>query len=239
MEDSGLYRLYRLAQLDQELSAMRKRAKALDIGKEEKGALRRLTTEAGPAIERVRFGQREIERLLTSSDEKRLRADTYEKRLYSGEFVNPREVEDYNKEVKLLREQAEQEDQAAYDHEAALGPHLAQAKAAKKEIKRLKLAIQAKREEALRAHAQIEKTYEEARAPRAELLAAVPKPLVEAYEALRSRIGDPALSLVSPDLRCTECGIPVPERTREAVGRDEVVPCENCHRILFWVAPPE
>jgi predicted nucleic acid-binding Zn-ribbon protein len=239
MEDSGLYRLYRLAQLDRELHGLRRRAKALDVGRDEKAALRRITTEAGPAIERVRFGQREIDRLLTSADERRAKADDFERRLYAGEFVNPREVEDYNKEVKLLREKAEQEEQAAYDHEAALGPHLNQARAAKREVKRLKALILQKKEAALVEHGALEKDFEAMRGRRPELTAPIPKPLLDSYEALRGRIGDPALSLVTEDLRCGECGVPVPERVREAVARDEALTCENCLRILFWVVPTE
>ena len=42
---------------------------------------------------------------------------------------------------------------------------------------------------------------------------------------------------VTEDMRCSMCGMAVPERQSKALDEDRLVFCEGCQRILFKVVP--
>src|SRR5689334_9375648 len=103
MPSSELRRLYKLHLVDQALLEIRKRAAALDPGKKTAAEIQALQKELdeGPA-KRLHSELTDLELKQKGFQDKIAK---FEKDLYGGKIVNPREVEAIQKEIGILKRQ--------------------------------------------------------------------------------------------------------------------------------------
>lgn len=74
---------------------------------------------------------------------------------------------------------------------------------------------------------------------RSAILPSVPAELVRIYETLSRTKGGLALSLVKGEF-CSACHMRIrPQMLNEIKAREELIYCENCGRLLYWVETQE
>lgn len=237
MQDSGLYRLYRLSQVDAELHRLKRQAAGLDLGQEDAQEYKRIAAESKEIRDRfkaLRTEQKDTELKIESLNAKK---DHFEKQLFGGSISNAKEAENVQKEINMLKGLISEAETRLLELMDEIPPVEAEASVEQKKLDEIKVGIEAKREQAKARHAELKKVYKETAAQRPDLEKAVPEQILKEYENVRKRVGDPAIAVVTEATRCSGCGVPVPEKVLERLRNDLLTRCESCHRILFWVVP--
>ncbi len=77
---------------------------------------------------------------------------------------------------------------------------------------------------------------EVARKEREEVFAALPKPMSSLYSRIRARIRDGVAVAEARNRSCTACFMSLRPQVMSEIRRgDEIITCDNCGRILFYV----
>lgn len=230
---SELYSLYKLHKVDAAMHSLRREAASLDTGEDEAKRLKSLAKEheevGGHAKE---LHAQQVDRELQQKSFKQ-KIDGYNKKLYDGSVVSPREIENIEKEISMLKELSDQNDEKLLELYDQVPPAVAAADKLKAEMDAMEVEIKAKRERAVARHAEIKAEYEALKAQRLESAAEVGREMREKYEETRKRTGDVAMAEVTEEGRCSQCGMAVPTKQSKMLDDDRLVACEGCHRILF------
>lgn len=231
--DSPLYRLFRLHKVDAALHELKAQAAALDVGQEEHARLKAAMAETEPVrslAKQLKQEQTDLEFLAADCRSKRT---NYEAKLYGGTVVSPKEIKALEDEITLLGRKANEADDRLLELMELLPKAEADAKEAERALGRLKAALEAKKKAAVDIHAHLKVDYSKRAKERDPAASLVPRPILDHYEAVRTRIGTPAMALVTDAQRCAACGMTVPEKVLDQVRQDKMVQCESCRRILF------
>ena len=239
MSDEGLYRLYKLHQVDAQLHTLKSRAGALDTGNAEAAQYKRIQIET----KMVRQKAKQLSDQLTALKDRRAdnaaKADKYETQLFDGSIVNPREIEDLLKEASSLRAL----DPKLEKEIAVLKPDVDEAvenaSSANAQLKKLRETVLTKQEKAKALHGALQEEYMKVKATRAEIAKDVDPLIMREYDAARKKTGNTGLALITEDSRCSSCGIDIPEKTRQLVRIGKVMHCESCRRVLFIYEPDD
>lgn len=191
---------------------------------------RRVAEEKAAVLRDLRTQQKDHE---LATDEVRTHAAEIEKKLYSGAIKNPKELQDYDADLKSLKEQTRHK-------EDVLLAILEQAEAADAEYKDAEAALNgletAWRDSQAELHAEKERLQPEVerlQAERAEQATHFERTLIGLYDLLRKRRGGAVVARVERGM-CQGCRITLPtsvmQRGRSGVG---VVQCVSCERILL------
>jgi predicted nucleic acid-binding Zn-ribbon protein len=234
---SALYDLYKLHKVDSALHSLRQEAAGLDTGQEEQAAIKRLSGESSEVLGHARQVSQEIRDLELQQKGYAEKVKGFEKKLYDGSVVSPKEVENIEKEIAMLKGLIDRGDERLLELYEESPTATSEAQGAQKQIDELNAAIARKRELAVQRHAEIKTEFEKLKTSRPALAAEVEKDLLARYEDVRKRTGSTGMAEVTEDMRCSMCGMAVPERQSKALDDDRLVFCEGCQRILFKVVP--
>lgn len=234
---SELYSLYKLHKVDSALHSLRQEAAALDTGQEEEKEARRLAKayeDVGGRAKALTAEQRDIELQQKSTYEK---IAGYNKKLYDGSVVSPKEIENIEKEIAMLKALTDKQDTRLLELLEEAPPVVAEAEGVKAQIDALQATIKQKRAKAVERHAAIKVEFDALKAQRPEAAREVDKDLLAKYEEVRKRTGDVGMADVTEESECSQCGMHVPLKQSEFLDSDRIVQCEGCHRILFKAVP--
>jgi predicted nucleic acid-binding Zn-ribbon protein len=228
---SQVHRLYRLQQIDSEISA--KKERLIDVLRAQKAdealrAAKQKAEEAGREFQRWQRQQKALEQELGSVNEKARRS---EQRLYSGNVKNPKELEDLQHEVEALgRRRGALEDEIldtmVLAEEAQAADEQATARANELESG-WTLRLQSLRKE----QTEIATRVNDLLAERKEYAARIPPDLMAAYQKTAGEVGGIAVSALEQG-RCQVCKVTVSGLLKKAVDQGELVYCGSCDRIL-------
>ncbi|NLE75753.1 MAG: hypothetical protein GX605_03230 [Chloroflexi bacterium] len=230
MNDSALF--YRLQMLDVEADEGQRRLQeiaALLSGNEALAEARRVLGQAQAALSTAQAALRELELQSQSLAEK---TETTERRLYSGQVRNPKELAGLEEEHQYLLRRRLSLDEELLEAMVALEEASDQEQAAQAVVQTLE-AEWAEARVALRdEQASLQARLAELAVQRQPLAAQVKTDDLRLYEGLRPRRGGRAVALVRGRV-CQGCGMAVPtaflSRVRDA---EELMRCPNCDRIL-------
>lgn len=233
MPSAELRRLHQLHLIDQALNEIRKRAAALDPGRKTAAEIKALeqSVEGGPA-RTLQAELNDLELKQKTFDEK---IKKFEKDLYGGKVVNPREVEAIQKEIEILKRQRGELDERILVIWEELPSAKDQSEKAEKKIAELQQRLVGEQKAAMQTKTQLEAEFKEATARRPEIAKQVSATLLARYEGIRQKHAGVGMGDV--DVRkstCGACGTSLPTRTIEMLKDDKVVTCESCHRILYY-----
>jgi uncharacterized protein len=220
----------RADQLAHRAETLPQRAELAEIGRQLAELRSRLATVDQRAGELSRSQQR-LEDEVASLTE---RANQAEKQLYSGSVTNPRELQALQDDVASIRRRIGQiEDDELEIMELTEPVEAEQAELAGErerldgESARLTAAL-------AEAEAEIDAELATVRAERAEVASGVPDDLWPEYNALRAQLGGVAIARLVGST-CQGCHLALAavevDRIRK-LGRDELVHCEECGRLL-------
>mgnify|MGYP001484304814 CR=1 FL=1 len=233
MADTGLAQLIQLHLLDSSLHELKSRANALDVGQEETALFKHRAAETAEVRQRAKDLKQEEADLEAKTAALAAKKKAWHKKLYDGSVVSPREVENIESEIKSLTEQIELAEVRGMEILEILPTAQAEARNAEIELIRLKKKVEEKKAKANEDLKLLQAKHAEKAKFRGPIAEKVKPPLLAQYEAIRKKIGVPAMSEAREDGHCAACGLPVPTKTYERVRQDLVAACESCHRILY------
>jgi len=233
MPSSELQRLHKLHLVDTALHEIRKRAAALDPGRKTAAEIQALEKQLAETPAKMLQSELTDLELKQKSFEEKLKK--FDKELYGGKVVNPREVEAIQKEIAILKRQRNDLDARILEIWDQLPPAKEQAEKLEKAIsQRKELLVQAQKA-ALQTKGQLETEFKQKSAARPLLAKEIPPTLLSRYESIRQKHNGVGLGEVDVKKRvCGSCGTSLPTRTIEALKEDKLVTCESCHRILYY-----
>lgn len=228
---SQVRQLYRLQQIDSEISAKKLRlAEVIHMQREtrELRASRARDTQAANELQKWQTSQSDLSLELGSVDNE---ASRTEKRLYSGNVTNPKELADLQQKIAALgRRHAVLEDEIleamimvedAQAEKDASGQHLADILAA---WEKAQIKLKGEQNElALRLN--------ELMQLRQKQITLIDEKNLNDYEQLKSRKGGVAVAGLEKN-RCNGCHLTVSVIKIGRVERGEIVTCGGCGRIL-------
>lgn len=235
MAVGDLRKLWQLHLIDSQLHSVRARAAALDPGRAIQAkidALQAKLDQATAEYQRLHSEQTDLE---IESKAIAAKIAKFDKDLFGGAVVNPREVENIQKEIELLKRRQAQIDERLFELFDLIPPAESARKEAESEVDAAKAALQQHQKAVLAEKARLEAAYKELMAKRPEVLKQVPPNLLPRYEQILKKLGT-AMSLITKEQTCEVCGMRQAEKTVESVKEDRIVPCESCHRILYFSA---
>lgn len=233
MPELDLRKLHTLHQLDFAILEIRQRAAALDPGRALMAKIKQAEAERDAAdveVRRLTGEQLDAELHQKGIDDK---LKKFDQQLYGGKVVNPREVENINREVEMLKRHRGDLDGKILEVMEELPPIKARFEGHEKVVGELKAQLREYQKKVLAAKEQLEAQFKEAMGRRAALVAAVPAPLLARYEQVRQKNGGIGMADAQKDGRCGQCGTLLPTKTIEAAKEGRVVTCEACHRIVY------
>ncbi len=237
MDRPDLAPLYKLHLVDAAIVDIRKRAAALDPGREIMAKIAAITKDFeakhGEA-QRLNSEVADTELAQKSIEDK---IKKFDKELYGGSVVNPKEVETIQREIVLLKEQRSKLDEKLLALWDKLPPAAEAEKASADLLDRAKHALQEHQKKVIELKNELEAEFKKQNAKLGELVKGVDPALLKQYTAIKERAGGIGMAEITPKGTCGRCGTVLPERTIVAVKEDKLTTCESCHRILFSVVP--
>lgn len=234
MASLELQKLWKLAQVDNGLVDIRKRAAALDVGQSLQPKLAELEREFAEHVAPAKALQTEaldIELRQKSIDEKIAKFD---KQLYGGAVVNAREVENIEKEIQMLKKQRAALDDRLLEIWDKAPAMQKVADVVETRLNEVKKAIADKRKAAIAEKARLEADFKRYTEARPGLTGGISASLMSKYDDIRKRVGGSGMVEVTRRQTCAGCGLVIPEQTMAHLADDKVVTCEGCRRILYY-----
>lgn len=233
MAEGDVRKLWKLHQVDEALHEIRARAAALDPG-------RKLSAELTKLQEELDIAHAEAHKLSSEQSDLELSNQTIDAKvkkfdgdLYGGKVVNPREVENIQKEIEMLKRNRAQNESRILGLWEVVPPAQEKEQAARELVQAKKAELAAHQRKALETKAQLEASFKEWSAKRPEALKAAPAAILPRYEATMKKYGT-GMARISPKKACSSCGMAVAEKSIEMVKDDKFVTCEQCHRFLYF-----
>lgn len=232
MAFGDLRNLYRLHLIDLAILEIRKRAAALDPGRALAAEIKQLEAQLNELGGAARTHHAEIADLdlkIKAAEDKR---KSVNHQLYGGNVVNPREVENFQKEIAhqdKLKGELEDKMLALMDNVPAGAENVPKLEEALK-IRKRQLAE--KHKEALEQKAKLEEDYKFKNIERPRAAEAVPAPMLARYEAIRKKLDGVGMTDVN-GTSCASCGTLLPEKIIEGARDGRLVTCESCHRLVY------
>ncbi|HWA81876.1 MAG TPA: C4-type zinc ribbon domain-containing protein [Fimbriimonadaceae bacterium] len=233
MPSAELRRLYKLHLVDIALQEIRKRAAALDPGRKTAAEIQALDNEL--AATPARTLQAELTDLELQQKGFQEKIAKFEKELYGGKVVNPREVEAIQKEIAILKRSRGDLDGRILEIWEELPPAKERAEKLEKTLAERKQLLAQEQKAAIQTKTQLETEFKRKAAERPALAKEISATLLARYEGIRQKHGGVGIGDVDVKRKiCGACGTSLPTRTIEALKEDKLVTCESCHRILYY-----
>jgi len=229
-----LRRLWSLHELDAAILDVRARAANLDSGQTDLKNLKQLISEDEVNGGKARKLSQENVDLELKQKELSDKANKFEKQLYGGSIVNPREVEAMEKEIKMLKKQAGDLDGRLLELMEEIPPAEIDEKAFKIKTDTLKRTVLKKRAQAEKDQQSLNQQYQELTLRRPEVAREVPAPLLGRYEANRKSHGGIGMARITRSQTCEACGMNQADKVVTLVKEGNLSLCEACKRILYW-----
>jgi predicted nucleic acid-binding Zn-ribbon protein len=192
---------------------------------------REAATEKAAAVAALRAQQKDLE---LTADEVRGKAAEIEKKLYGGTVKNPKELQDYDAELRNLKDLTRKRDDDVLALLMQVDEADSERQAADAVVSEIEAAWRASQEDLLAEKTSIEPEAARLKAERDSKATDVDRRLIGLYDLLRERRGGTAVARVERGM-CQGCRITLPmsvlQRAR-GVG-SPVIQCVSCERILL------
>lgn len=235
MSSDDLHRLWKLHKVDFAILEIRKRAAALDPGRAIQAQIQALEAEHAKldeAAKELAGEQQDIELRQKGMEDKIQR---FEKELFGGSLKSPREVENLQKEIEMLKRNRGDLDGRLMELWELVPPAKEKAEAARARIEERKRALAAHQQQVLKEKASLEDDFKRRTTERPAAAEGISKPLLERYDRSRERHAGVAMARITGrPASCEMCGTLLPERLIEGAKEGRLVECESCHRFLYW-----
>jgi hypothetical protein len=222
-----------LQQIDTRLHDLERERDALDSGAELRARVEVARAEmqaAGDALRAMETELRDTELQIKTHEAKK---KDFEDRLYSGRVRNPKEIDDMQREVKMLGEHVDRLVDKALNLMERIEPRRAAAARMESELREQEAELARVASSYESETARIAAEMAALNAQRAQLVPGVPADLLRRYDELRARRANLGIVMVAAET-CPGCRIALSVDTMRQLKRGARVFCESCGRILYW-----
>ncbi len=233
MVDPDIEALYRLHKVDAVLFEIKSRASSLDLGQAEATAFKAMEASTAPQRERAKQLHTDLKNLELEQQTRQAKIKKFEGQLYDGSLKTAKEVENVQKEVDMLSQHARQADDKIFALMEMVPRETEESMASEKEMAQLRSVSVKKHEAAKAEHAKLQGEFKVAAAQRQPLADKVPAPVLRIYENVRAKTASTAIAFVTPEARCSSCGMHTPEKAIDQLKFGKIMQCEQCRRILI------
>ncbi len=234
MASSELQRLWKLNQIDSGLVDIRHRAAALDPGRKLHAELEELKRQEAEIGGRARALQTELTDLELNQKGISDKIKKIDKELYGGTVVNPREVENFDKEKLALKARRDASDERIMELWDLIPPAKEATAKVEAAIAEKQKQIAERKKAALAEKAALEAEFQRLTQLRPEAARGITAGLMTRYDGIRQRMDGVGMAEATKKSFCARCGTALAERTIQSLKEDKVVICESCHRILYY-----
>jgi predicted nucleic acid-binding Zn-ribbon protein len=155
-----------------------------------------------------------------------------ERRLYSGEVRNARDLEGLQKNIEGVKLRVSEQETRVLEAMEALETLRGQAAAARADLRRLEAALAEQQAVGRERLSALEAEIPRVQAERQNLAAVVDPTVLAEYERVRSRLTGIGVSVVEGE-SCSACAVAVSPNLLARLRRAQaIVNCESCGRIL-------
>lgn len=225
--------LWKLHQVDAKIAAIRNQAAHLDVGQRLQAEIDKIQAEeaeVGGKARSLAAEQTDLELQNKSLEDKIKKLD---KELFGGKVVNPREVENYEKEIATLKKKRSVNDERILELWELVPPAKEAAQKVAARLDEAKKKLAERRKVAMQEKTTLETEFARLSKLRPEATKGIPPTLLARYEDIRKRHGGIGMAKVEKRA-CSACGTALPERSIAALKDDKTMTCETCHRILYF-----
>jgi len=234
MASAELQRLWKLNKIDSGLVEIRHRAANLDPGKKiaaEIEELKKQDADIGGHARKLSADLTDLELAQKGIEDKLKKID---KELYGGKIVNPREVENLEKEVLALKRQRNANDEKILELWEILPSAKEAASKIETQITEKQKQLADRKKAALAEKASLEAEFARLTKLRPDATKGIGPGLMNKYDGIRQRMGGVGMAEATKKNACVGCGTVLAERMVQALREDKVITCESCHRILYY-----
>ena len=233
MTAADLDALYLLHRVDAAITEIKRRAAAMDPGRDHRLAMEKLKPEweaAKAHAEALSASEKDAELRQAAATDKMAEVNTL---LYSGKLVSPKEIEAYQKELEILERTRDEAEAEALSYLDQLPIAKKKADVLTGKMRALQAELKKAYDGAMEDKGRLESEYKNLMARRPELEKAVPAGLLKQYDAIRARQGGIGMAEISDNGSCGRCGTVLATRTVLLVEEGKLAFCESCKRILI------
>jgi predicted nucleic acid-binding Zn-ribbon protein len=232
MASSDLRRLWKLHQVDAAIQDIRNRATNLNVGQKLTSEIEALGAKiANSDYRKLHAEQQDLELQQESIADK---SGKFEGELYGGKIVNPREVENYEREIATLKARRAEIEGRILEIWDQLPAHQATHAKDEADLADKKRLLAETQKNAVALKSKLEADFKSNSALRIELAKDQNPSLLAKYEAIRKNHQGIGMAEVVKKRQCGACGTHLPERTLQGCLDDRTMTCETCHRILYY-----
>lgn len=232
-------RLAKLFALQQHLTTKKKlerELKRLEEGstlEEQKQRVEQLTLDYEQKRETSNQYTRDIKKLEDQSETVQRQRKDYERRMYTGEITNSKELEQMQKKVVQLQKEEVRLEEQMLDMMLALDEVEEQESSLQEILEKERGRYQENRQAFEEQKQAFLEGIQEAREKIETMTSLVDKDVYETFSAIAQKAGGLGIVAVKGNL-CGGCQVMVSARQLERVtGAEEMVICESCGRILY------
>lgn len=232
MAFSDLRNLYKLHLIDSQIVEIRKTAAALDPGRQIMAEIKALENQKSvieASWHALHSEQQDLELQAKALQDK---INGFDKQLYGGSIVNPREVEAMQKEIEILKKRRGDLDERTLELLDLVPAEKKKSEPYDKAIAVKKRELVEHQKKAMELKTKLEADFKSANAARPAAAALVPKDMLVRYDAIRNKLDGVGMCEYVKG-SCSACGTKMPEKIVEAAKSGRIVTCESCHRIVF------
>lgn len=233
MAENDLRNLHRLHLVDAAIVEIRKMAANLDPGRQiaaEINALTKAIEEKTEVSKRLHGEQADLELEQKAIDAKIKKIDG---ELYGGKVVNPREVENLQKEVEILKRRRGELDDKIFVLMEQVPADAVNTKPLEEKLAQKKAELLQHQAKVRAQQAKLEEAFRTKSAQRPELAKAVSPALLAKYDAIRKKLDGVGMTDVARNGSCESCGTMLATKIIEGAKEGRVVNCDTCHRIVY------
>ena len=229
---SPVKQLYELQELETALTQSQKALADVESGLEETQALdlaRQRVVEQKGTLESARAEQRDLDLGLGTMES---HVQDVEKKLYGGSVANPKELQGFQQDLRMLRRQkGEQEDRLLAVMERTDGAEVA-FKTAERDLEAAETAWRQEHGHLLQEQGRLEQELARLGQERDEASAGIAPSEMSLYQAYKGSKGT-AVSRVERGI-CQTCGLSIPSHElQRARTLPDLVKCNSCGRFLY------
>ncbi|MBV6458816.1 MAG: hypothetical protein HONBIEJF_01954 [Fimbriimonadaceae bacterium] len=228
-----LFPLIKLHRVDVAIVEIRRRAAAWDPGRALSAEIQRLTDLIEAAQKEHQHRQATVTDLELRQKTLRDKLAKFDKDLYGGNVVNPREVEAIQKEMELLKKHISDLDGDILEAIERVPEAEADLPQLRKELEIRQRQLADHQKKAHEEKAKMEAEFKELSSQRPSIESKVDPGLLKQYDAIRKRYDGIGMSEITPSGTCARCGVQVPSKSIVMAKEGKLVTCDACHRLLY------
>lgn len=225
--------LWKLHLIDAAIVDIRHKAASMDPGRKIQAEIDKLTAVYEELLAKSKALSSELTDLELQQKGIEAKLKKIDTDLYGGKVVNPREVEDLQHQIDVLKKQRTKNDERILELWELVPPAAKAAEDAHAPIDVKKKELAEHQKKVLEMKKALETEFKELNAKRPTAAQAVSPGLLARYDAIRQKHGGIGMTTVDRRGNCTMCGTLLPKKTVESALEDKVVTCEECHRIVY------